>query len=1101
MKFTEAKLEQAVVELLGEQGYPHLLGGELTRNNSDVLIKEDLRAFLTKRYAENKITTGEVDSIIAKLEKLPASDLYESNKTFCKWLSDGFLLKREVLTRERGMVAGNAAQKDLYVHLLDYDNVAQGIKSSLIAGSAMAALDNMNEASVTYQQDDNIYRFVTQLEIESPTSYDNIELRIPDGILYVNGLPLVVFEFKSAIREQAPIFEAYEQLTVRYRRAIPQLFVFNTLCVISDGVNNKMGNLFAPYQFFYSWGKVTGQELTAQEGINSLHTLLQGLFDKARLRDVMRNFVFFPDSGKKEIKIVPRYPQYYAANKLFENIKQHLKPQGDGKGGTYFGATGCGKSYTMQFLTRLLMKSVELKSPTIILITDRTDLDDQLSQQFGNAKTYIGDDTVKTVTSRTHLRELLEGRNSGGVFLTTIHKFTEDTQLLTERTNVICISDEAHRSQVNLDQKITITEKGVKKTFGFAKYLHDSLPNATYVGFTGTPVDATLDVFGEVVDSYTMTESVKDEITVRIVYEGRAAKVCLNNSKLAEIEAYYKECADAGSNELQIEDSKKATANMNSILGDPDRIRVLARDFVEHYEKRIEEGSTIAGKAMFVCSSRGIAYQLYQELEELRPQWFDVVDTDDAQKLSDTERKRAISEGRIAAPSEKVKMVMTRGKDDVERLYNLLGSKDERKELDKQFKNKNSNFKIAIVVDMWLTGFDVPFLDTMYIDKPLQKHSLIQTISRVNRQFEGKDKGLVVDYIGIKSEMNKALAQYSKTDETNFEDITASVIEVKNHLALLAELFHKFDSSPYFTGEAVAQLNCLNHAAEFALITEKRQKRFMDLVKRLKAAYDVCCGSEKINENERNRIHFYLAIRSLIYKLTKGEAPDTAQMNAKVREMISEALQSDGVEEVFKLGNEDGGEIDIFNDDYIAKIEKIKLPNTKIKILQQMLTKAIGELKKVNQTQGIDFTKRFESLVQRYNERKEDDVLVSSVLDDFSESMVDMIYSVRDEMNAGDELGIDIEEKGFYDALKMLAIKYDFDYPEDKLIELAQAVKVIVDDKVKFVDWNHRDDIKSALKVELILILAKFKYPPISRDEVYKEIFEQAQSFKVNQGI
>nr|WP_306287580.1 HsdR family type I site-specific deoxyribonuclease [Pseudoalteromonas sp. WY3] len=1100
MKFTEAKLEQAVVELLGEQGYPHLLGGELTRNNSDVLIKEDLRAFLTKRYAKNNITTGEVDSIIAKLEKLPASDLYESNKTFCKWLSDGFLL-----TRERGRVAGSAAQKDLYIQLLDYDNVEQGIKSSLIAGNAMAdvALNNVNEASVTYQQDDNIYRFVTQLEIESPTSYDNIELRIPDGILYVNGLPLVVFEFKSAIREQAPIFEAYEQLTVRYRRAIPQLFVFNTLCVISDGVNNKMGNLFAPYQFFYSWGKVTGQELTAQEGINSLHTLLQGLFDKARLRDVMRNFVFFPDSdnknaGKKEIKIVPRYPQYYAANKLFENIKRHLKPQGDGKGGTYFGATGCGKSYTMQFLTRLLMKSVELKSPTIILITDRTDLDDQLSQQFGNAKTYIGDDTVKTVTSRTHLRELLEGRNSGGVFLTTIHKFTEDTRLLTDRTNVICISDEAHRSQVNLDQKITITEKGVKKTFGFAKYLHDSLPNATYVGFTGTPVDATLDVFGEVVDSYTMTESVKDEITVRIVYEGRAAKVCLNNSKLAEIEAYYKECADAGSNELQIEDSKKATANMNSILGDPDRIRVLARDFVEHYEKRVEEGSTVAEKAMFVCSSRGIAYQLYQELEELRPQWFDVVDTDDAQKLSDTERNRAISEGRIAAPSEKVKMVMTRGKDDVERLYNLLGSKDERKELDKQFKNKNSNFKIAIVVDMWLTGFDVPFLDTMYIDKPLQKHSLIQTISRVNRQFEGKDKGLVVDYIGIKSEMNKALAQYSKTDETNFEDITASVIEVKNHLALLAQLFHKFDSSAYFTGEAVAQLNCLNHAAEFALITEKRQKRFMDLVKRLKAAYDVCCGSEKINENERNHIHFYLAIRSIIYKLTKGEAPDTAQMNAKVREMISEALQSDGVEEVFKLGNEDGGEIDIFNDDYIAKIEKIKLPNTKIKILQQMLAKAIGELKKVNQTQGIDFTKRFESLVQRYNERKEDDVLVSSVLDDFSESMVDMIYSVRDEMNAGDELGIDIEEKGFYDALKMLAIKYDFDYPEDKLIELAQAVKVIVDDKVKFVDWNNRDDIKSSLKVELILILAKFKYPPISRDEVYKEIFEQAQNVKAN---
>lgn len=1138
MKFTEAKLEQAIIELLGEQGYPHLNGSELQRDKSEVLIKDDLRAFLRQRYQHADITDGEIESIIRKLETLPASDLYDSNKTFCQWLSDGFLLKRE-----SGSVAGSASQKDLYIQLLDYDNVEQSVRQSLFtsknasevaatvgADSLQPELAKVAETKGVYNanpvskalehsaandacdigKDDNIYRIVNQLEIEGKTAQGQGEKRIPDGILYINGLPLVVFEFKSPIREKATIHEAFEQLTIRYRRDIPQLFVYNTLCVISDGVNNKMGNLFAPYQFFYSWGKVTGQELVAQDGINSLQTMLRGLFDKARLRDVMRHFVFFPDAGKKEIKIVPRYPQYYAAKKLFENIKQHQKlpngesddPLRDGKGGTYFGATGCGKSFTMQFLSRLLMKSVAFKSPTIVLITDRTDLDDQLSQQFGNAKTYIGDNTIETVKSREHLRELLKGRNSGGLFLTTIHKFTEDTELLTDRCNVICISDEAHRSQVNLDQKVVVdTDKGtIKKTYGFAKYLHDSLPNATYVGFTGTPVDATLDVFGQVVDSYTMTESVKDEITVRIVYEGRAARVCLNNSKLAEIEAYYKDCESAGSNELQIEESKKATANMNSILGDPDRIRVLARDFVEHYEKRMEEGSTVAGKAMFVCSARPIAYQFYQELEELRPAWFEVLDTDNANELSDTERKRAISEGRIAAPSERVKMVMTRGKDDVERLYKLLGSKDERKELDKQFKNKHSNFKIAIVVDMWLTGFDVPFLDTMYIDKPIQKHSLIQTISRVNRQFEGKDKGLVVDYIGIKSAMNKALAQYSKTDETNFEDVAASVIEVKNHLDLLASLFHKFDTKPYFSGEAVKQLDCLNHAAEFVLRTEKLQKRFMDLVKRLKAAYDICCGSENISEKARDHIHFYLAIRSIVFKLTKGEAPDTAQMNAKVRDMIADALQSDGVEEIFKLGNEEGGEIDIFNDDYIAKIEKIKLPNTKIKLLQQLLAKAIGELKKVNQVQGIDFTKRFEALVSRYNERKEDDVLVSEVLEEFSDSMVDLIYGVQDEMNSGDELGIGIEQKAFYDALKSLAVKYDFDYPEDKLIELSQAVKTIVDDKSQFTDWDHRDDIKASLKVALILVLAKFGYPPISRDEVYKEIFEQAVNFKANRG-
>ncbi len=1101
MKFTEAKLEQAIVELLAEQGYPHLNGGDLQRSNSEVLIKSDLRDFLAKRYAHADITPGEIESIIRKLETLPASDLYHSNKTFCKWLSDGFLLKRDMLNATSGAVS----QKDLYIQLLDFDNVEQVVKQALLTEMPIKNYQDdllkVTEQSLNYAANDddiNIYRIVNQLEIAVLSSLGVTQKRIPDAILYINGLPLVVFEFKSAIREEATIHEAFKQLTVRYRRDIPQLFVFNTLCVISDGVNNKMGNLFAPYQFFYSWGKVTGQEQTGEDGVNSLHTMLQGLFDKARLRDVMRHFIFFPDSGKKEIKIVPRYPQYYAAKKLFENIKKHQRPLGDGKGGTYFGATGCGKSFTMQFLSRLLMKSIEFESPTIILITDRTDLDSQLSQQFVNAKTYIGDNTIETVKSRAHLRELLKGRNSGGVFLTTIHKFTEDAELLTERCNVICISDEAHRSQINLDQKVTVTEKEVKKTFGFAKYLHDSLPNATYVGFTGTPVDATLAVFGEVIDSYTMTESVKDKITVRIVYEGRAAKVFLNNSKLAEIEDYYKKCADDGSNQLQIEESKKATANMNSILGDPDRIRVLARDFIEHYERRVEEGSTVAGKAMFVCSARAIAYQLYQQLENLRPAWFEIIDTENAVLLSGTERKRAINEERIAAPSQLVKMVMTRGKDDEERLYKLLGSKDERKIFDKQFKNKNSNFKIAIVVDMWLTGFDVPFLDTMYIDKPIQKHSLIQTISRVNRQFKGKDKGLVVDYIGIKSEMNKALAQYSTTDKTNFEDVAASVIEVKNHLDLLGRLFHKFDSAPYFTGEALAQLNCLNQGAEFVLITEKQKKRFLDLVKRLKAAYDVCCGNEKINENERDNIHFYLAIRAIVFKLTKKDAPDTAQMNIKVYKMIAEALQSDGVEEIFKLGTENDGKIDIFNDDYIAKIEKIKLPNTKIELLKKLLAKAIGELKKVNQIQGINFTKRFEALLVRYNERKEDDVLVSEVLEDFSNEMVNLIYDVRDEMSAGDKLGIDIEEKAFYDALKTLAVRYDFDYPEDKLIELAKAVKVIVDDKATLTDWNHRDDIKASLKVELILVLAKFGYPPISRDEVYKEIFEQAENFKAN---
>ena len=1070
-KFTEDKLEQAIIALLGEQGFPHTPGPSLSRSPNDVLIRDDLRSFLANRYAKDGINEHEISTIINRLDALSASDLYASNKTIHKWVADGFLLKREEHTK-----------KDLYIQLVDYEGLPEqreprpGEVDTLIADDAGG-----------YHTGGNIYRVVNQLEI------DGLEKRIPDAILYINGLPLVVFEFKSATRENATIHDAWKQLTVRYARDIPDLMKYNALCVISDGVNSRLGSLFAPYEYYYTWRKVTGNETIEQDGINALHTMIQGLFDHNRLREVIRHFIYFPDKSHREEKIVCRYPQFYAAGKLFRNILEHRKPEGDGKGGTYFGATGCGKSFTMLFLTRLLMKSVDFESPTIVLITDRTDLDDQLSGQFTNAKEYIGDQTVISVESRSHLRELLKGRTSGGVFLTTIHKFTEDTELLTVRYNVICISDEAHRSQVNLDQKVRVTENGVRRSFGFAKYLHDSLPNATYVGFTGTPIDATLDVFGEVVDSYTMTESVKDEITVPIVYEGRAAKVILDNEKLQDIEAYYDQCAEDGASEYQIEESKKASANMSIILGDPDRLRTLAKDFVHHYEQRVEEGATVKGKAMFVCSNRSIAYRFWQELIELRPQWNEVLVCEPGARLSDKDQKEI-------KPMERVKLIMTRGKDDPKPLWDMLGTQDFRKELDRQFKNPKSNFKIAIVVDMWLTGFDVPFLDTLYIDKPIQRHNLIQTISRVNRKFEGKRKGLVVDYIGIKKQMNLALAHYNKADQQNIEEIEQSIIVVKDHLDLLDKLFHKFDARAYFKGSPLEQLNCLNQAAEFAQLTDKIEKRFMALVKRLKAAYDICSGSEGVTQAERDRIHFYLAVRSIVFKLTRGHAPDTAQMNAKVREMMTEALKADGVEEVFKLG-EDGAEArNIFDDDYLAKIEKIKLPNTKIKLLQQLLAKAIEDFKRVNKARGVDFSKQLQSLVEKYNERKEVDVLRGEVVEDFTDEIIDrylkMIRSLKQEVGSFADLGIDLEVKAFYDILKDLAAKYDFTYPEEKLIPLAEAVKSVVDDKVKYTDWNQRDDIKAELKVDLILLLGKHGYPPVDRDEVYKEIFEQAENFK-----
>ncbi len=1044
-RFTEAKLEQVFIDLLKKEGYPHHLGNTISRLEDEVIIEKDLKDFLSIKYSLEKITDNEIEKIIHQIKNLSSSNIYDSNKKFMDWLTNGFILNRE-----------DENKKDILIHLVDSTDI-----------------------------DNNNFKFINQLEIVGS------HRRIPDGIVYINGIPLVVIEFKSAIREEATIHNAYTQLTERYKRDIPQLFIYNSFCIISDGINNKAGSFFAPYEFYYAWRRISGTA-KAVDGIDSIFTLAEGMFNKLRLLDIIQNFIYLPDSSKKNEKILCRYPQYYAARALYNSIKKAQKKSngkgGDGKGGTYFGATGSGKSFTMLFLSRLLMRSKYFSNPTIILITDRTDLDDQLSSQFTNAKNYIGDNGIISVESRNHLRQLIQDCESGGVFLTTIQKFTEDIKLLSNRTNVICISDEAHRTQTNLEQRVQVTEKSIKKTYGFAKYLHDSLPNATFVGFTGTPIDATLDVFGDIVDLYTMSESVNDDITVRIVYEGRAAKVILKNKELEKIEKYYEQAAAAGANQYQIDESKKQSANMDAILSDPDVLERIATDFINHYSNRVIEGASVKGKAMFVCSSRSIAYAFYKKLISIKPEWAVVKQP---RNLNESERKKV-------KPMSKVKMVMTRGQDDPKELYDLIGSKEYRKELDRQFKNDKSNFKIAIVVDMWLTGFDVPSLDSIYIYKPIQHHNLIQTISRVNRKFSGKNKGLVIDYIGIKKAMNLALAKFNPKEKDNFEDIEISLVTVKNHLELLADFFHKFDSEKYFNGTELEQLKNLNKAAEYVQVSQKSETKFMGFVKRLKAAYDICAGSDDLTQQDRDYVHFYLAIRSIIFKLTKGEAPDTAQMNKKVAELIKDALQSDGVEELFRLGDDKESSQDIFDEDYLAKIKKIKLPNTKIKLLQKLLEKAIDEIKKANKIKGIDFSKKMESVVNKYNERKEEDILRSEVYEEIADELTEMILSIRDEFNSGDELGINFEEKAFYDILLSLCIKYDFSYPEDKLITLSKSIKELVDEQVKFPDWNKREDIKSALKVGLILELDKHGYPPVERDEVYDEIFEQAESFMAN---
>ena len=1028
--FNEHALEMSIMELFQQEGYIYTNGEEIHKEVSDVLLRDDLRAYLRGRYGEAGITPLEIERAVAKLTANVGFSLYENNLHTYRLMVEGFSLKRD-----------DSSLPDLYVEPIDF-----GGKS----------LSN------------NIFRVVNQLEIKGA------ETRIPDGIVYVNGLPVVVLEFKSAVKEETTIMDAYRQLTVRYRRDIPELFKYNAFVVISDGVNNKYGSLFAPYDFFYAWRKVHSEEW-ALDGINSLKTMMQGLFRRERLLSVLKDFVFFPDSSKDERKVVCRYPQFFAAHKLFENIRLHskLRPDGDGKGGTYFGATGCGKSITMLFLSRMLMRSREFASPTIVLITDRTDLDDQLSKLFGTAKRFIGDECVVEVESREKLREHLAGRTSGGVFLTTIHKFTEDTSLLSERANIICISDEAHRSQTNLSLQVRQTDKGVKRNYGFAKYLHDSLPNATYVGFTGTPIDATIDVFGEVVDAYTMTESVADGITRRIVYEGRAAKVLLDHAKLKEIEEYYKQCAEEGANEYQIEESKKAVTKMERILGDADRLQAVAEDFIAHYENRVAEGSTVVGKAMFVCANRTIAFDLYRKIIALRPEWVQLPEPEPVSEGSD------VGEGQ-ERPIEKIKLIMTRNKDDEPALYDLLGTDEDRKVYAEAFKKPKSNFKIALVVDMWTTGFDVDCLDTMYIDKPLQQHTLVQTISRVNRVYPGKEKGLVVDYIGIKNNMNIALRRYAQGDvgQDSVENVEQSITLVKDELDIIRRMFGVFDYSVFTTGTPLEQLDCLNRGAELMQRTKEQENLFMGHAKKLKSAFNLCSNSDQISDVEREEIHYFCGVRSVIYKLTMGESPDASQMNRRVSEMIEEAIQSEGVEEIIQIGN-DKDNLDVLSEEYMERLNRLKLPNTKVKLMERLLKTVITEFKKVNKVRGVDFSKRLSALVEKYNSRKDSAVFADEVLTEVANQMADLLKELNKEKRSFLDLGISYEEKAFYDILEAIAKQFGFEYPKNKMLQLAAAIKKIVEDKSKYTYWAARDDIKAELKMDLILALAEYGYPPV----------------------
>ena len=1045
-QFIEGQLEEAIKALFLSEGYEYAYGKNINRKFDEVILEKDLKAFLTEQYQEHDLTEVELQKIVNRLKAISYEPLFYGNRNTFWLVNEGFDFVRDDKKRPA-----------VHINYINFD-----------------------------EPDKNKIKIVNQFSVAT-SGTTAASVGTPDMLVFINGIPVAIFEFKSAIREETTIADAWRQIHKRYNRDIPRLMKYCFLSVITDGANTRLGTIFTPYDFYYAWNKVNDKE-KASNGISALLTMIKGAFAKDSLVAILRDFVYYPDEKQKPM--ICRYPQFFGANKMYQSISNSLKPDGDGKGGTYFGATGCGKTQTMLFLSRLLAlrDNEKFKNPTIIILTDREDLDTQTSELFEESKKFLREANVRSIESRDDLKKTLKDSKSGGIYIITIQKFSEDIGLLSDRENIICISDEAHRTQTNTGSKLKTTDKGVFTSHGFAKYLRDSFPNATYCGFTGTPIDETVAVFGDVVDSYTMKESTDDEITVRIAYEPRLARVILSDEQAQEIKKYYTRCIEVGANPEQVEESKRVMSEMRRVLGHPDRLKRLATDMVDHYETMRAEKPKVVQKAMIVCADRVLAHKVYKEILALRPDW-------GIKRKSENESELTKEELELLMKTQKLNLVATQGKDDDKDLFDLCGSKEHRKKLDKLFKNPQSNFQIAIVVDMWITGFDVPELAVMYIDKPLQKHTLIQTISRVNRKAEGKEQGLVVDYIGIREDMLAAINKYGKEQGSSIDEINIAITVFRNKLQMLTDLMHEFNPDKFFKGEPLERLLCLNDAAEFVQIKKETTTRFMRLSRELKAAYEICLPSGMLTDSEVVKAQFFLAIRSIIYKQTIGNAPDAETMNRVVEKMVQDAITCTGIENIVNASDPE----DIFGDEMLEEALAAKLPITRFNALMQLLKKAIAGYGKKNKVKAIEFDERLRRVVDRYNDRDRL-VFTSEVVADFvnglSDEIIRIFKDLEEDKESFNKLGISFEEKAFYDILIKVRDDHGFCYADKKCLVLAKKIKELVDDKSQYADWATRDDIRNQLNEDLTVLLYKNGYPPEWDEVVFEKVMEQAQNFK-----
>jgi len=1005
--YTEADYENSIIELFQNMGYRYEYGPNIERDFYDPLYETELVTALQRLNPE--MPDDAIADALYKLKNFENADLVQKNAVFMDYIQHGIEVRYFVKGEERSGL----------VYLVDYKNPDN---NSFIAVNQWTFIENSNKR--------------------------------PDVLLFLNGLPVVLIELKSPSREETDASEAYTQIR-NYMHEIPSMFIYNCICVMSDHLTSKAGTITSGEDRYMEWKTKDGNYENTQYA--QFDTFFEGIFEKERLLDIIKNFICFSNEGLKRFKILAGYHQYFAVNKAIESTKHAT--QTDGKGGVFWHTQGSGKSLSMVFYAHRLQEALD--SPTIVVLTDRNDLDDQLYGQFAKCKDFLRQEPIHA-ESRAHLKSLLDGRQANGIIFTTMQKFEESEEALSERRNIVVMADEAHRGQYGLKEHIDAETGRIK--VGTARIIRNSLPNATYIGFTGTPISMkdrnTREVFGDYIDVYDMTQAVEDGATRPVYYESRVINLKLDEATLKLIDAEYDLMANNADPDV-IERSKKELGQMEAILGNEQTIASLVDDILNHYENYRE--NLLTGKAMIVAYSRAIALKIYNRILELRPGWTD-----------------------------KVAVVMTESNKDPEEWRKVIGNKRHRDELAKEFKDNNSPLKIAIVVDMWLTGFDVPSLATMYVYKPMQGYNLMQAIARVNRVFEDKEGGLVVDYVGIAAALKEAMNDYTSRDKKNYGDTDVAKVAYPKFLEKLSvcrDLFHGFDYSKFLDGTDLERSKAISGAVNFIVAVDKERERedFLKEALMLKQSLSLC--SSLVEESMRIEAAFFESVRVLVMRLVnqgEGKKISLPEMNERINALLKQSVKSEGVINLFSDVSE---EFSLFDPKFLEEISKMKEKNLAVELLKKLIAEQVQIYRRTNVVKSEKFSEIIQSAMNKYlNGMLTNEQVIQELLD--------LAKQIAVAQKEGDKLGLTADELAFYDALtKPQAIK-DF-YENEELIaitkELADTLR-----KNRTIDWQKRDSARAKMRMMIKKLLKKHRYPPEGMDDAVQTVMTQCELWTDN---